>query len=749
MATRPCASELVGFLYSLSLHHPGAVVYVEADSVVRDAIQSLSLQPRLDLRIRVTLDMYSSRSRTDMTQDGTWARFQMSKADALDAALADYPDALFLDSDTLITAPLLVPAPESGKRLGVSPGFIPERKSAEVGFYNGGMLWVRRCSAKEDPSVADPSTSITQLWRKFTLTSRYYDQGSIEDVVRTVGPEATHVFGPEFNLQGWRWILSGHGEVLKHLSPGRGCILWDKKVPLRFIHTHFGETRFAQANAVLVDLMVRSRMPAHLLIIERIVRGGWVVILPKQPAAIAKYRHADDSFRELARMWSVETAARAGKDAAAEVVVHSRPDEVHCWLGARRHVLLFDRDCTHPWVDDTALRRPLRTLVGNTGREVLPNALPWIYWPRRPAHLAQFLADGRQAPGALDHPREKQIVFIAAFHNPKQVGARRIVLDDPGWRRVVDDWHVSGATAFGQLLGAANAAPLTTREYIARIAEARFGLCVPGYGPKCHREVELMAVGCVPIVLPGVDISDYAEPPVEGTHYLKARSPQDAESFKSMSHEEWLRMSQACRQWYERNASVKGSLRRTLELALYGSSEAGTGALQDSFTSSGALQDSFTSSGALHYSEVEELRARTDDIEAATTAALRAMGPSVQSLVGAQTPSHLPPRPTQPAAANSPSLRSGNLRTPSLRSASFQPPPSQRLTFVRSGFSAPALSRTRCTALYKRQTSSPSLAGARFASERFPFATLGESADAIASLGVLPSEGGPAITPSA
>jgi hypothetical protein len=520
-------------------------VLVEADTPTRDAVLALALPPRLDVRFRVTLDAYTGRDRKAMEADGSWARFQMAKADVLEAALRAFPDALFLDSDTLITAPLQVPA-SPAKFLGVSPGFIPAATARHVGFYNGGMLWIRKRAG----------VNIPQLWRLFTRTSRYFDQASIEDLVRKVGPAGTHVFGPEYNLQGYRWKLNGHEATLRHLAAGDGAILWDGK-PVRFIHTHFDRKAFAESNAALLALMETAGMAAHLLIVERIIRRGWLVLLPAQPCEAPKYRHADDSFRELARMWALGIAEKAAAGSVPEIVVRSARGENHCWLGGRRRVLLFDRPCAQKWADATARTRPLRSLVGNTGYDVLPRALPWIFWPRRPLHMAQFLA--AVPPAKLDAPRSRQIVLIARFQTGKQIRARALVTRDPGWRAQVDDWHVGSAVP-----------TLPSRTYIARIAAARFGLCVAGYGPKCHREVELMGVGTVPVVLPGVDIQRYAEPPVEGTHFLRADTPAALAGIKKMPHGEWLRMSRAGRDWYARNVAPQGSLRRTLEVALYG-----------------------------------------------------------------------------------------------------------------------------------------------------------------------------------
>lgn len=97
---------------------------------------------------------------------------------------------------------------------------------------------------------------------------------------------------------------------------------------------------------------------------------------------------------------------------------------------------------------------------------------------------------------------------------------------------------------------------------------SRYGLCLPGYGPKCHREIECMALGVVPIVTPGIDMTNYAVPPVEGTHYLRAETPEEVRRLvDETSIEKWDQMSQACIKYYEDNYSTKGSWDLTQRLA--------------------------------------------------------------------------------------------------------------------------------------------------------------------------------------
>ncbi len=76
-----------------------------------------------------------------------------------------------------------------------------------------------------------------------------------------------------------------------------------------------------------------------------------------------------------------------------------------------------------------------------------------------------------------------------------------------------------------------------------------------------------MAMGCVPVVAPEVDMDSYAEPPVEGVHYIRVQSPEEAhQRISEIGEQEWTTMSQACRKWWERNCSCEGSFQITKRL---------------------------------------------------------------------------------------------------------------------------------------------------------------------------------------
>jgi hypothetical protein len=78
-----------------------------------------------------------------------------------------------------------------------------------------------------------------------------------------------------------------------------------------------------------------------------------------------------------------------------------------------------------------------------------------------------------------------------------------------------------------------------------------------------------MAMGCVPVVAPEVDMASYAVPPQEGIHYLRLTNPEGAATaIAEVTPERWAQMSAACRVWWRANASAEGSLDLTRRLAM-------------------------------------------------------------------------------------------------------------------------------------------------------------------------------------
>ena len=96
-------------------------------------------------------------------------------------------------------------------------------------------------------------------------------------------------------------------------------------------------------------------------------------------------------------------------------------------------------------------------------------------------------------------------------------------------------------------------------------------MCLRGYGSKCHREVELMAFGTVPIFTPNVS-RDYLASLIENTHFIIADSPRMVkDKIDKIGKKQWEIMSKACQQWFMDYCHSQGSWKFTLQNIIEGS----------------------------------------------------------------------------------------------------------------------------------------------------------------------------------
>lgn len=518
IATQSCKEELWGSVMSLSIQHQNANMVIMCDTECKKYIESSTPQPKLNITWYATLDKYSKLNRPIMEKMGIWDEFQMKKAEVIDKALNQYDNTLFLDCDTVILDKLYIKDPS--KKLGVSPQFITEQHVKRTGYYNGGMLW-----------VADKN--IPADWIEFTKTSRYYDQASIEDLAN----KYEHFeFGENYNLQTWRFIYGTESTqtIFKNLNIKNNKIYY-KDEPLKFIHTHYKNNTISQFNAInnhFIELLSKAGCYKQLLVIFRMCSDSWNIYIPKQPRT-GIYSHKNDSFRELAKL-------SANKVNDLKCVPF---DCDHCWLN--RCVLLYDRP-TLSWLNNSkeALNSRL-TLFGNgdlesdfsIAKKVFKNCKPWIFWPRYPQKIEEFLDNN---PPKNYNEREIESIFIGNYENNVQKTYR----NNTNWDEIIEVFHCTSGSnhKFNQ------------DEYIEKLANSKYGLCLRGYGSKCHREVELMALGTVPIITQEVSINAYADPPQENIHYLKVESSDELiNKINSISKSKWEEMSANCILWYHKN----------------------------------------------------------------------------------------------------------------------------------------------------------------------------------------------------
>jgi hypothetical protein len=239
-----------------------------------------------------------------------------------------------------------------------------------------------------------------------------------------------------------------------------------------------------------------------------------------------KHYHCNDTFRELVDIW---------KELNLIEVIETETNFV--WLEGIGKILLYDRP-TLEWLDQDYK-------IGLFGNPDLPKNdkinLPWIFWGRNPRLLMQ----------EYNNLRIYNTIFIGKIENQVQNKYR-----DSKWKYYIDYFELING----------NKNKYEPKEYLNLLSQSKFGLCLRGFGPKCNREIELMALGVVPLITPEVSIN-YYNPLIEGKHYFKVNTPEDIPLLVSnCSNEQWLEMSNNCKKWYETNCSPKGSFNITMEI---------------------------------------------------------------------------------------------------------------------------------------------------------------------------------------
>tara|TARA_B110000008_G_scaffold279748_1_gene328373 strand:+ start:3447 stop:5072 length:1626 start_codon:yes stop_codon:yes gene_type:complete len=532
ICTSQCKQELVGFLLSLSIHHKNATVYIMCDSKTKSEIDKLSPKILLDIKWTISLDKYSNMNRAQMETINVWGTFLKSKADIMIKALTFEKDVLFIDSDTIILDKLEV---DNSKDVGLSPQFIKQVNVDETGYYNAGLLWTNK-------------KSVCEYWKEITIDNHEC-------------PEQIHMnkfcdkfqyfeFGENYNLQTWRFIVGKEDgqQIASYLNVDKslGKLMYKDK-PLKFIHTHFNSQRFQPINKFFIQKLSEANYYRELACIFRLIHNKWIIEIPKQPRQNINF-HKNDSFRELAVLWRIKN-----KDVDINFV-----NSNHCWLNPT--VLLYDRP-TLEWVDNDVIKATT-IYFGNGSMKDEGSKLntytnkkvqPWIFWPRRPMVLEKVLKD-HGYPSFKE--RTCKSIFIGNFENSVQEKYRNIT----GWEKVLDEYHCTAGFKH----------KFNQTEYLMKLRNSRFGLCLRGYGSKCHREVELMAFGTVPIVTKYVSIKDYLDPPQEGLHYITASNPQELKKkVDNITESEWHTMSNACRDWYMKNIHSDNSWKTFIHNVLY------------------------------------------------------------------------------------------------------------------------------------------------------------------------------------
>lgn len=256
------------------------------------------------------------------------------------------------------------------------------------------------------------------------------------------------------------------------------------------------------------------------------------IIYPKFFPLGCIYHHSPDtSFPGMVKLWR----ERGYCDS-------EQSDSPFFWVGRVGHILLYSWDTLehlHPDQMYSAglFANPEPPINGRYNRN-------WIYWPRH-----SFVTEQHYKYKPMSYQdRRFNCSFIGGYENLTQRGYRCINY----WKPALDflDFGIRGGNYSWQ-------------QYTRVLRNSRYGLCLRGVGTKCHREIECMAQGCVPILTHGCSM-DYHDPLVVGQHCLYARGVEDVvELVHGTTRKQWDEMSWQARDWYWRNASPRGGFETT------------------------------------------------------------------------------------------------------------------------------------------------------------------------------------------
>ena len=525
ICTKGCKQEITGLLLSLSIHHPYSKIYIFVDEEIKTHIYNLTPKPKLDIICIVNLDKYSNLNRRAMEQKGIFGNFLENKMNVMKYALKTHSDTLFIDSDIIILDKLYV---DYSKDVGLSRQYITDKYVKSTGYYNAGLIWTK-------------NVKVVNTWKMLIDYSNHCPEQINMEKLRNF---SYFEFGENYNLQSWRFELGlePRNVIESHINIKNNKLFY-KEQPLKFIHTHFNDIRFKSFNSFMVNKMIEAKLYKHVLVIERMINNRWVIRIPKQPIKGLGH-HANDSFRELSVLWG------RNLDVKLELIENS----IHCWINSS--IILYDRP-TLEWANNEIIQSKC-LLMGNCSHiehnKLLEKGIcvkPWIFWPRRPMLVENLLKE----PLLNYQERETESIFIGNFENSVQEKHRK----DLGWANVLSEYHCTKG----------NKHKFTQKEYLDKLRKSKFGLCLRGYGRKCHREVELMAFGTIPVITPEVNVDAYIEPLIENKHYLKVNSPEEFNSKIKISKEQWSEMSKQCYLWYMRNVHAENSWNTTISSILF------------------------------------------------------------------------------------------------------------------------------------------------------------------------------------
>lgn len=405
--------------------------------------------------------------------------------------------------------------------------------------------------------VEDSDTQIcTRFWAEEVANTvlpkgwivRYLSASDTPSTRRKALRDAAWMVGSGPALE-WLWYLPAGATVLEYISdtkPDGYTIHLAGAAEVRYVLGLFtNEPIHVQRQTALLNVGIALRKFGFKEMIQEIRSRNNVmpqIIVPSGKGLHGIWNHCGDTFREMVDIWADRNYIQRVKSEGTGF----------CWWGGIGEILLYDRPTARWWANLPSYQM---ALFGNCPPPGPPNHLlrqsVWCFWPRSPKAIEDIV--NRLETVRSYESRPIASLFIGKVENGVQ-----------HTHRLQSDWSKSVELFSMPIDTTGQPYPYSQSEYLEKLCKARFGLCLPGFGHKCNREIEYFACGCVPIVTDGVDMKYYLVPPREGIHYFKAKTPEDVVRIvQTTSVEKWTAMSLAGREWWSTFASAEGLFRLT------------------------------------------------------------------------------------------------------------------------------------------------------------------------------------------
>jgi hypothetical protein len=400
------------------------------------------------------------------------------------------------------------------------------------------------------------SALVTRYWAESVVENvlpkgwvvRYVGADDSAEVRRRAYRDASWIIGSGDTLD-WIWLAPVGATVMdfnREWEPRDDHIHLAGACGLRYVlGTYKREPIQIQRQNAMVDIGRAIRKFGFDLVLKSMQDSGSEVpkvIVPYGAGLNGIHSHCGDTFREMVELWGER----------GYVKVETREDTSYCWWGGVGQIVLYDRPTARWWNPDLNYQM---ALFGNCappgpGAHLLKQSV-WGFWPRSPRAIEELVEKKQTMRGFAD--RKTVSLFLGKIENGVQHAARTGA-----------DWSKSVELFSMPIDSTGKPYPYSQSEYLTQLCNARYGLSLPGFGPKCNREIEYFACGVVPIVTPGVDMKGYLVPPKEGIHYLRVETPEQIPKLlASISAEKWTLMSHAGRNWWRTFASAEGLYRLT------------------------------------------------------------------------------------------------------------------------------------------------------------------------------------------